>query len=643
LGRRLYPDDTDDEEAAGVRSPKIGAHFDADEDNHSVGTSVYSYFNQAEDQSMTTNDDTFLASIIGKRGGLYDDESTLGPSSSPVINRKKTFSVLDTLTKFTSTPTKYSSAKRPSSLEKLVNQDTATTNNNIIKNVNNNVAKTNVKKMAVTTTDGVSDHGKYRYDDYVLEEVAQDPVMVDHDDTEDEKTSHANQTTNSTFSASLDEVEDYASEMGTTVTSSQDYQTIPPVKERMETLWAQEDGYHSHAQQQQPQQKGKEDEEKKETEPKASKQRIKVFQDDGSGAHSGSAAANGGPDISMESDESPAASILDQQPPAPLSTPMKMVNVMVSDDRHDETVDGDDDNEMAFQLPNQLTVKAADALRDDLSHSSTLSSRSGRSNRSVRSVRSNRPNSFGAASLRAEADAVFQKQEQQRRDLEEESVKSSDSAMYRSLLGQDDTNDAGLFGKTTTTNSDADGSHRSPQAVPSNPLLSNLIQSFDEVWSKDEDNGLEKPFVMKDDEGNDVDSDEDDVYLESNEDDDADDGRQSDNDSVKSGASRAVQQLSSMLSIPFMNVFPKSTSIKSNNDKIESSTNEPSPTKVMDVPNEGYDLETKRSFEIQDSSDDESEPGRTVDNAQEAHRMALNMERLRRMSLTGYAETMASI
>jgi hypothetical protein len=322
---------------------------------------------------------------------------------------------------------------------------------------------------------------------------------------------------------------------------------------------------------------------------------------------------------------------------------MKMVNVMVSDDRHDESVDGDDDNEMAFQLPNQLTVKAADALRDDLSHSSTLSSRSGRSNRSVRSVRSNRPNSFGAASLRAEADAVFQKQEQQRRDLEEESVKSSDSAMYRSLLGQDDTNDAGLFGKTTTTNSDADGSHRSPQAVPSNPLLSNLIQSFDEVWSKDEDNGLEKPFVMKDDEGNDVDSDEDDVYLESNEDDDADDGRQSDNDSVKSGASRAVQQLSSMLSIPFMNVFPKSTSIKSNNDKIESSTNEPSPTKVMDVPNEGYDLETKRSFEIQDSSDDESEPGRTVDNAQEAHRMALNMERLRRMSLTGYAETMASI
>ena len=624
-----------------------GAHFDADEDHHSVGTSVYSYFNQ-DNQSLATNDDTFLGSMIGKRGGLYDDESTVGyPTTSPLASRKPGFSVMDTLSKYSTSPT---TSEKQSPLEAMMNRSVANRKNTIDESPKNtkmtedkNTVKKDQKTPIATTkrqpipTDmnmddtnmDYDDHARYRFDD------VQEPLdLTTMDETnEDALTSQTEQITYSVFLESMDDVEDSASEIGT-IASFMEHAAVPPVKERMEKMWAQEDDgkarkdHRDLKEQQQLHQKDQE-EEKKETEPKASKsRRFKVFQDDGSGRHSGSGDVDGR-NISLESDDSPAASIL-QQPDALLAltaTPMKMIDFTA-----DDTFDGDDDNDMAFRLPNQL--KAADANNDNMSQSSSLSSRSGRSNRSAAALKNN---TYGAASLRAQADALLQKQ--QKGSGEEDSVKSSDSAMYRSLLGQGDTNDAGLFGKTSATKASrtsesgsigSSGSRRIPSSVRPKPHLSNLIQSFDEVWSRDKSIGLEKsvPSDQKSSPNNSIDSDEDDVYLEGNDDED-EDPTQSDNDSVKSGASRVVQQLSSLLAAPMMMLSVPTT--KQDND--------PSPTKVMDVPNEVFDVETKRSFEIEDP-EEESDRDTSGESNLDAVEIAVNMARLSKYASGG--DTMAS-
>lgn len=596
------------------------------DDHSAAGTSVYSYFNHAdntttgggtstaEDQSLTN--DTFLASIIDKRGGLYDDESTLA-SYSPV-SKKKTFSVLDTLSKYGDIAAIWRGSKRGSDND---DEDDYNAQQQLQQQDSND-------------------------EDYIAG--LDDPLPLDVD-----QSSQANHTAGSesgAFSVSMDDVEDYQSEMGGSLSPA-----TMPVKERMEQMWAQDDETKT------IQTKEEDDDvENKESEALASSSQttkgrhFKVFQDDGSGGHSGSGSGAAATNTSFDSDDSPASTLQSSK-----ARSGAIVNLLPTDQDGEEDDDASADG-MALRLPNQLQTEHYMNI-DAMSQSSSLSSRSGRSNRSSGSV-GGLDNKYGAAVLKAQAATLLQHQGDLS-DGEQGSVRSSDSDMYRSLLTQDDTNDAPLFGK--------DQGKSSQQKQPQQ--LSNLIQSFDDVWSKDEKDGKEQPVpVSRSSSGNDIDSDEDDIYLEADDEDEPDDA-QSDANSITSGASRVVQELSSLLlpgmqlfstpakddqdfkdpsspELPGMNLFTHSTSdgSKENNRNAQ----DPSPNKVMDFPDptqsddkEQPTLEGKLSFEIQDSDDDDESVGMhdpSAAAAQETAHVARNMERLRRLSLSGYAETMAS-
>jgi len=625
-GLEKHRDEEGQEVMMMAQNTMLGAHFDADEDSHSVGTSVYSYFNQTgmDNQSVTTNDDTFLGSIIRRGTGLHDDDSV--SRSSPPLYRPNPFSVMDTITKFVVSPRRKSSSSAKSSSVDIKMDGRGVEPSERITAIN--ILPSSGSDFNGSITD-YEDNETYAYGD------VENPNHFEsmYHEGQDGLTSfshHANET-----ASSNDDVADSGSEVGT-MTSFYTNTDGPdvPVKERLESMWASEDAAYAAVELQQPQEDVKEPVVVKEVEEKEIEVenegtgRIKVFQDDGSDRNSGSANAQGLL-TSYESDDSPPVSILQQSKPvvpAPIPT-MKIVNVTPTDAMCDESVGDDEDNGMALRLPNQL--KGADLHHDNMSQSSSISSRSGRSSRSAAALRNN---VFGAASLKAQANALLQKQQgMKQNDGEDGSVKSSDSALYRSLLSQDDTNDAGLFAKTPTNEG-----RRIPSSVRPKPQLSNLIRSFDQVWAKEEKSGIEQPKPVER-ERNDVDSDEDDLYLEGNEDGSEEDAYQSDNDSVKSGASRAVQQLSSMLSMPVVSVLDM---------KNEAVEKDPSPTKVMDVPIERFDLERKRSFEIQDPDEDEEEDAGGLDISRDTQdsetSVAMGMERLRRLSLGGYAETMAS-
>jgi hypothetical protein len=575
--------------------------------------SVYSYSNQAEDHSLVTNDETFLGSMIAAKNGLYDDESTVGGWSlnGTGAGAKPKFSVIDTLAKHGGDNIR--SGEDDSVVEHEYNG---------YHNHASQQAKSSF--VGIERTSKRYEQGKLDNHGFDVETTL---MMDTNHDSNGLYSARTISPTNLTLAS--EELDDYGSVLDTTAV---------PIRERMESIWAREDGYEQNKEKD-PQVDGKSSRSSAN-----GSQRVKVFTDDGSGRHS---ASDGGiRNTSFESDGSATASLLQQQTPAPAvdsaqssSSPLMTVSIVRTNSRLVEESSGkDDDDAMGLQLPNQL--RPVDVHNDNVSQSSTLSTRSGRSARS-----SARNNSFGAASLKAQAKALLQKGSKSMNSespsgQDDASVKSSDSAMYRSLLEQDDKNDARLFG---TASSQASSKSRSSSASPPEQptqQLSNLIQSFDEVWSKEEETGLEQPTPVETAVPRmDIDSDEDEVYLEGNDDDDNDDDKQTDNDSVKSGASRVVQQLSSMLKMPILSIST-TASIKSKVEDV--GDNGPSPTKVTDVPNEGYSLETKRSFEIQDSSDDESEHGANKDDAEEAAQMAINMERLRRMSLGGYAETMAS-
>lgn len=457
---------------------------------------------------------------------------------------------------------------------------------------------------------------------------------------------------------------------------------------------------------------------------------VKVFSDDNSGNASNSSSKNG----SNKTDDSPAASILLE---AAREVPVKEVTRIVNhipdaytsshanEGDEDDDDDDDDDNRMTLQLPAQLkAMDPMDPNSDNLSQSSSLSSRSARSGLSAGTAGSGGGlrNFYGAANIKAQSarnkrDSQWGSSKNKKSPLslvsssssvassEASTQSSTDSAKYRSLLNQGDTNDAGLFGvkgaksAAAGSNEDLGNKKGDSSSVKSNTsqlsslnLLSNLIKSAEEDAPSPSPLSPTKkqPAARHFD-----DSDEEDVYVEADDDYDHDDGRDekegedADNASVKSGASRVVQQLSSLLAMDFGG--PSKTSEEADRsfevifNSVDASPDETTPVKSLETPtksgvpgkdttpstannspstansedgvNFSYDsttssdggvggvgIDKKLSFEVVDSSDDESNDEEKKYEYDEASPEwnALNMERLRRLSLTGYADTMAS-
>ncbi len=558
-------------------------------DEQSITTSVYSYFN---------HDDSSVIGGASVASSFF--HSIEGPTPTNEVNsqRKKGFmwSVMDTMQKHFGTDSEREDEQSPRS-----------------------------SMLGPSVRDEDSDQASTNSGSLLYE--TKEPPKIETKSSVDEE-----------------EVEDFDAEISPQATT--------PVRERFERMWREEDEEQESSDSTKV---GKEENSAptkletleptlKEDDLPPKPKSILVFQDDNSGNNSNSNSVND----SCQTDESPVPSILLESSnvrsaPVDEEVPIKEVTRIVNripDDQDDEELD-DDDQKMALLLPSQL--KAADPNFDNSSQSSSLSSRSNVSGRSKGSQR----NTFGVAALMARSVRVKRENSWGKLSTSSKdtpsvnSTHSTDSAKYRSLLNQGDTNDAALFGLKNDDKSDDNETAVSPdsalkatrlnydqdQVVTENKRepraqLSNLIKSFDEVWSKEESDQVSsndgQPTRASDAQD---DSDEEDIYVEANDDDDSDDddgNNQSDNDSIKSGASRAVQGLSSLL-------------ISSNKETQDSTTS------GADMSN---GVERRLSFEIQDSSDDESEEEKKDDYTLEME--AVNMERMRRLSLAGYAETMAS-
>lgn len=430
-----------------------------------------------------------------------------------------------------------------------------------------------------------------------------------------------------------EEVEDYDSEFS---------QQGTPVRERLERMWREEDAKEDISVNSDPNEI---------IIPPPKIKGLMVFQDDNSGNNSHSNSVGG----SCATDESPVPSVLldvdnvgSAPPLAEIATQevTRIVNRIPNGQDEDDL--DDDDQKMAVPLPSQLMTvdaNAADPHNDNASQNSRLSDRSTASGRSNGSHR----NPFGANKSNAQSVRVKREKSWGKSSIASNdsqsvaSVHSTDSAKYRSLLNQGDTNDAALFGLMTETTKVEPKTVVSPDSAlkatrlsyeqddnkaktsNSRAQLSTLIKSFDDVWAQEEKNGSQRDKGQKGHlpKGDLQDSsDEDDIYV-GGDDDDNDDNNQSDSESLKSGASRAVQGLSSLLT------NPNGESALTMNDKKKLGKDAEATT------------ERKLSFEIQDSSSDEDEADEKKDEFNQEPG-STHMERTRRRSHGGCADSTAS-
>lgn len=565
----IYEDDEENQMSL-ISMSEMDEHSHNAPDEQSVTTSVYSYFNQ--DENSVVGDSSVASSIF---------YSTAGSTRTNDVNAKKKkgilWSVMDTMQKHFG----------PDSDREDDEQSHRSS------------------MLGPSVRDEDSAHGSNNSGSLLYENNG--APTIETKASEDD-----------------DEVEDYEAEISP--------QAMTPVRERFERMWREDDEKEDNSVSTESESLGvTQEKDKVQSKPKG----VMVFHDDNSGNNSNSV------NDSCETDESPVPSVLLESTnvrsvpdgEVPVLEVTRIVN-RIPDDHEEEDYD-DEDNKMALPLPSQL--KASDPNCDNVSQSSSLSSRSNVSGRSSGSRR----NTFGAAALKAQSvrvkrDSSWSKKSTPASDTTSvNSSHSSDSAKYRSLLNQGDTNDAALFGlKNDEKNQDSGNAVSPDSALKATRLsydqgdsakkaepraqLSNLIKSFDEVWSKEE-SGQVPSSEQQQSQSNNVhdDSDEEDIYVEGGDDDD-DGHNQSDNDSIKSGASRAVQGLSSLLMSPNKEMQDRSGANENMNNA----------------------LERRLSFEIEDSSEDESDEEKKDDYTKEMD--AVNMERLRRLSLAGYADTMAS-
>lgn len=193
---------------------------------------------------------------------------------------------------------------------------------------------------------------------------------------------------------------------------------------------------------------------------------VKVFHDD----------EKDGPDelnISYESDDGPTAVLLEsagnvvQSVPPDVTEEVVQVNTWGAQDKDDANgedflSDMEEDAGLVVPLPSQLLAASNnDSISVSSSHSSHSSGSRGR-----KQLFSKR-DSWGHAS---DSRSVS-------------SAQSSDSAKYRSLLNQMDTNDAALFGLQDKEEEKPSRPTEDVESKQTSSQLSTLIQSFDAAWS----------------------------------------------------------------------------------------------------------------------------------------------------------------
>lgn len=413
-------------------------------DNQSVGTSVYSYYN--DDQSL-----------LGGGGAASVAFSVGDVNSRKNQNKKKKgilWSVMDTLqTHFgnDSDIESYDGGKDLTNSD-LISPITSNSNDFMLGRNENDVDDNSANSRDLL----------YGDEDQVLSTAT--PAII-----------------GSSSTGKADTVEDDGSDL------------VTPVKERLEQLWktddeveAVQDGHGVKTPQMQINSNGNflAQATLKKSNLSARGSGVKVFHDEEKDT-------SGDLNTSYESDDEPTAELLEGAGNRVQSAPPDADDVIVHaseghlGDREkcyeEHRFEDEDDKGMVLPLPSQLLSVNNDSMSVSSHHSSQSSGSLGRKlflTGGERGVAQKR-NSWGHAS-----------------DKSVSSVQSSDSAKYRSLLNQMDTNDAALFGlegKEKEGTITAETLEEPESGANNSSQLSSLIQSFDKAWSEEsEDKASEK-------------------------------------------------------------------------------------------------------------------------------------------------------